>query len=511
MSASREKRARQNDSSIREKQARQNSTSGKGKTVLYTLIGAVTVVAIGGLLFWDSGLLQKNYTAMTVNGRSFTPGQVSYYYGTARNQYSYYLQFMGYDSSKPDRDQIYDETTQQSYYDLFLTDAKALMVQTSALSDAAREAGMTLSEENKAELEATLSSYRATASQYGYSLPAFLQLNFGRYMTEGLLRSCLEESYLASQYYTEHSDSLSYDDDALEGYYKEHMGELDTFVYDLCFLSGTPDSTTDGEGNTVTPTEEEKSAAMESAKQAAEELEQAVKDGGDFATQANLSVNKISNSSYTNEGKSVGSSISLTYYDWLADPARQAGDITIIESEGVGYYVVRFNDRFRDEESFGSADIRHILIKAEVAEGATEPTDEAIQAAKEKAQGILDQFNAGTVTGEAFGELANANSEDPGSNTNGGLYANVTRSTGFFSGFLNWIFEDGRKVGDTGLVENPQSGQQGWHIMYLDRTGDSLWKQTAGDALRSDELQTWMDGLKEGYEAVEGEGLQYML
>lgn len=512
MSASREKKARQGDSSLSEKQlqAKQKADAAKRKGILYTVIGVVAAVAVVALLVWDSGLIQKGSAAMTVNGRKYTPGEVSYYYGTARNQYSYYLQYMGYDSSLSDREQVYDETTQQTYYDLFMEDARELMVQTAALSDAARAAGATLSEESKAAVDSTMDSYQSAATQYGYPLASYLKANFGKYMTEDLLRSCLEESYLASQYYTEHSDALTYDDAALESYYKENADTLDTFVYDLCFISGAAASTTDAEGKTVEATDEEKAAAMAAAKQAAGELEQAVKAGGDFAVQANLAVNKGAASSYVNEGKTVGGSISSTYREWLADSARKAGDITVIESEGSGYYVVRFNDRFRDEESFASADIRHILIKAELAEDASDPTAEAMAAAKEKAQAILDQFNAGAKTGEAFGELANANSDDPGSNTNGGLYTGVTRSTGFFTGFLNWIFADGRQVGDTGLVENTQSGQQGWHVMYLDSAEGKLWKQTAENALRSADLQTWLEGLQEGYEAVAGSGIQYV-
>ena len=52
--------------------------------------------------------------------------------------------------------------------------------------------------------------------------------------------------------------------------------------------------------------------------------------------------------------------------DWLSDSARKEGDISVIEYEsGNGYYVVQFVERFRNEEDFGSADIRHILLKAE--------------------------------------------------------------------------------------------------------------------------------------------------
>ena len=158
----------------------------------------------------------------------------------------------------------------------------------------------------------------------------------------------------------------------------------------------------------------------------------------------------------------------------------------------------------------GQADIRHILVKAEVAEGAEEPTDEAKEAAKEKAQSILDEFEAGDKTSESFAALANEYSEDPGSNTNGGLYEDVTENTSFFQGFLDWIFADGRKVGDTGLVENTQTNQWGWHVMYLDKVDNPQWKVTADNALRSADMSAWTEELTSGIEAVDGSGLKYV-
>ena len=514
MSASREKKQRQNapDQGLTQKQIKERKEAAiqKRNHTIYAVVGVVAAVLVAALLIWDAGFIQRGATAMTVNGRNYSAAEVSYYYGQARQQYSMYLQMMGYDSSKSDREQIFDETNEQSYFDFFMEGAKSSMIQITALADAAREAGETLTDESKASVDEAMETYKSQAAQYGYPMKAFLKANFGKYMTESVLRSCLEETALANQYYSEHSDSLTYDDAALQGYYDENADSLDTFVYDVCFVNGKPESKTDDDGNTVEATDEEKQAAMDTAKEAADALADAVKGGESFDVQANLTVNKVDGSTYGGESTSVGSSVLSVYRDWLTDSARKEGDVTVIESEGSGYYVVRFGQRYLDEESMGSADIRHILVKAEVAEGADEPTDEAMDAAKAKAQSILDEFNAGDKTGEAFGELAKANSEDPGSKDNGGLYENVTPSTSFFADFINWIFADGRQEGDTGLVENTQSGQQGWHVMYLNKAGPTQWKYTAGNALRSADLQTWLEGLQEGYEATEGSGLRYV-
>lgn len=520
MSASREKKQRQSDPNqgLTQKQIKEQKEAAaqKRSRTIYTLIGVAAVAAVAALLIWDSGFFQSRTTAMTVNGKNYTPGQVSYYYGAARDDYGFILSYMGYDASKPDREQIFNEESGQTYYDLFMEGAKSKMIQNASLADAARAEGVTLSEESRTQVDAALAQYEATAAQYGYPLNAFLKLNFGEYMTKGVLRSCLEEQFLAEQFRQDYSDGLTYDDAALEEYYSEHSEDLDTFEYDVCFISGTPEAKTDEDGNTVEATDEEKTAALEQAKTEADALVDKVEDGEDFEVQANLIVNKIDGSSVTVDNRLTGSGVSSTYKSWLAEAGRKAGDVTVIESEN-GCYVVRFNSRERVEDDFGEANIRHILVKAETtdadatdASGYPVPSDAAIAAAEEKAKSILAEFEAGDKTAESFAALAAANSADPGSKDNGGLYENVTRSTGFFQAFLNWIFEDGRQVGDTGLVENTQSGQQGWHIMYLDSTGDSLWKYTADSALRSAAVSDWEESLKAGYEAVEGSGARYL-
>ena len=66
------------------------------------------------------------------------------------------------------------------------------------------------------------------------------------------------------------------------------------------------------------------------------------------------------------------------------------------------------------------------------------------------------------------------------------------------SAFLNWTFADGRQPGDTGLVENDQEGQYGWHVMYLqDHT--LTWKYTVENTLKGEDLTAWTDELAETY------------
>ena len=129
------------------------------------------------------------------------------------------------------------------------------------------------------------------------------------------------------------------------------------------------------------------------------------------------------------------------------------------------------------DKTTSSVDVRHILI---LPEGATVETvtteefsDEAWAAGEQKAQEILDQWLSGDKTEDSFATLANENSADTGSNTNGGLYSGVTEGK-MVEAFNDWCFDADRKVGDYGIVKT----QYGYHIMYFCGS-QLLWESQA--------------------------------
>ena len=125
--------------------------------------------------------------------------------------------------------------------------------------------------------------------------------------------------------------------------------------------------------------------------------------------------------------------------------------------------------------------VRHILIEPEAAEDGT-ISDEAWAAAEQTANDILDQWLAGDATEESFANMANENSSDPGSNTNGGLYEDVYPGQ-MVETFNDWCFADGRQPGDYGIVKT----DYGYHIMFFVGAGDEIyWFQTAKEDYLSD-------------------------
>lgn len=128
-----------------------------------------------------------------------------------------------------------------------------------------------------------------------------------------------------------------------------------------------------------------------------------------------------------------------------------------------------------------NVNVRHILITPESTtddEGNTVTTDEAWAAAETKAQEIYDQWKAGRATEDTFGELAQANTDDSGSLTNGGLYEDVYPGQ-MVTEFNDWCFDASRQPGDTGIVKT----SYGYHIMYFVGTTDEIYWRTAVKSL----------------------------
>ena len=144
-----------------------------------------------------------------------------------------------------------------------------------------------------------------------------------------------------------------------------------------------------------------------------------------------------------------------------------------------------------------NVNVRHILI---LPEGATLDniytetfSEEAWASAEKKAQELLNQWNNSGKKEEKFAELANANSADPGSNTNGGLYTDVYEGQ-MMEEFNAWCFDASRKKGDSGIVKTAA----GYHVMYY--AGETiLWKEYAKSDLLTERQNEMIEKIMEKY------------
>lgn len=152
-----------------------------------------------------------------------------------------------------------------------------------------------------------------------------------------------------------------------------------------------------------------------------------------------------------------------------------------------GYY-----EEYAEEISEPSINVRHILIKYEDAD-----TPEEAKAEAERVYGLFKD----DPTEDNFASLANEHSSDPGSNTQGGLYANVCKGD-MVEEFDAWCFDPSRQVGDNGVVET----QFGYHIMYFVGQGSEM--TSVDDSAALDKYYSWLYSLTDGDVVPEDEAIQ---
>ena len=161
--------------------------------------------------------------------------------------------------------------------------------------------------------------------------------------------------------------------------------------------------------------------------------------------------------------------------------------IECTDAELLEYFIAHQEDYSGVSADTPNVNVRHILITPEDADGDGSSTEEEKAAAKAKAEALLAEYQE-NPTEENFAALANANSADPGSNTNGGLYEDVYPSQ-MVQPFNDWCFDGSRKNGDTGIVET----SYGYHVMYfVTRTEEYYWKELAKSGFAGEIMDAWL-------------------
>lgn len=78
-----------------------------------------------------------------------------------------------------------------------------------AYADLARKNGLTLNDEEKAEIDERVSSIKKSADNNDFSLDRYIQKIYGKGVTEKVLRAALEDSTLASKYAQQKQSEIS--------------------------------------------------------------------------------------------------------------------------------------------------------------------------------------------------------------------------------------------------------------------------------------------------------------
>lgn len=539
MSASSKKKLRKElvaaELTKKQQQERKEAKKLKNISLIFTAVMLVIALTAGGILIYraidNSGSMQKNTIAATVDGHELNVVQVNYYftdfvktnyqqwYSSYGDSVSLYMMMMGLDLGAPLDDQIYDEETKESWADYFLFSAL-----TKAKSDyvlyekAMADKDFALTEEQENAIEGTIAQMELYAIYYGYdNVDDYLRAMYGNGSDLESYREYSKISAVASAYYAKHKDSYTYDDAAIREYEKDKYNNYLTFNYAFYYVNHTDyltGGTKDENGNTVY-SDAEKDAARKTVKEIAEKL-------AENTTMADL--NKAISELEINEGKT---GVGVTEYtrvayegilkaaeSWLLDKDRKMGDVGMIPNEVTtkdaagnevkvinGYYMIVFQGIDTNEALM--TNVRHLLVKytggTSDANGNMQYSDAQKAEAKAEAERLLQVWKDGKATEETFINLVKEYSDDNAEA--GGLYENIHADYGFVPEFQNWCLDESRKVGDVEIVET----EHGAHIMYFVGYSDMTYRDyMISEDLRAEDVAKWYEELTKDVSVVVG-------
>ena len=190
-------------------------------TLITVVLAAALLFSVSGIFLSANGVFTRVTSVVSSANYKINANMMAYFYNTQyqnfMSNYSTYLSsgYFSLDTSKDLADQPFGgpEGTGKTYYDtLFLGEfegswydyfmnaavdsAKNILV----YCEAAPSFGVELTDEDLKTIDANIESYESTAALYGYpSVNSFLAASFGKGVSEGDIRDCMELSLLASK------------------------------------------------------------------------------------------------------------------------------------------------------------------------------------------------------------------------------------------------------------------------------------------------------------------------
>ncbi len=450
-----ERRAREKAQEKKEKKL----TAIGGMVLLLVVVALVLIAPINTYMTIHNSYIE-------VAGEKITKVEYDYNYNIVKNNYintyGNYLSYFGLDVSQDFSTQMYSDTlTWADYFDQLTVDnlkrSKALK------QDAEKNSFVhdTLEEEYQEFME----DVTQAASDEGMKTTEYLKGLFGPYATASRIEDYVKEGLVVSAYNDKITKDNAPSEEEITSYYEENKDEYDSVDYKQVIVKAElpteptelADPVEEGsetdEDAAYTPSEAEIEKAMELALAQAEEAQETVADDGEL--QENV--------------RRVNADVIIK--DWLFAEERKASDTVVLRDDDYHqYYVLSFEKRYRDESA--TANVRVIALSGD-------------------GQAALEQWNQKGGTEDAFIQLG----KEIGITDyeNDGLFENVSKNS-LGEVFDEWIFAEGRKSGDAGVVEYDENTQ---YLLYYVGEGAPLWHSEIESTITNDRVTEYIEGLTE--------------
>ncbi len=412
-------------------------------------------------------------------------------------QQAHYTDISAYlDPTLPLQDQIPTKegyTDYKSWYDYFLSIAKRDLEYYIAFAAEAKKDGISLTDEEKASVDANVDSIAATAKGYGISFEEYMKdiEGMGAGVTPQLMKDTYYTLQLATKYLQIKYNSFEITDDDIKNEFEKNKNSYTVADYNIITITPKYDATS---------TEQQKQDAKNDALNKADTFITSLQSGTSFIDTYKLIYPELEEKDYKEFEKNCtvnGAKYSEDpdeVISWIFSDGRLDSDITkFVDSQGRVKIVQVINAPHAND--FPILNARYIYIDLSLGEY-TEST------AKKLAEDITSQISKAENKDAEFITLVEKYSDDKVTNKTGGLAENIIpTSTSLPQNVVSWLFEDGRKLYDCGYQEYTNYGVVcGYFVTFVSSHGEPYYQYIIKSNLKTEMLS---DYIKDKTESIQ--------
>lgn len=486
--------------------AQQESTPAKrgvkGDKPLFILLtvlvaAVIAACAVLGTFYYtqpnSDERMNPGNVALTVGETPVSIGMYNYYYTCISQNYITYAGYGYYDiDTTKDYSQqtcTTDDGEEITWAQRFENETLDQIQYITAYYEDAVAHGVTMTDEQKKNIDTSLDGLKASATSAGKSVDAYIASTYGDYCGTATLRKMLEQCYVAENYYQQKQLDTTVTTEEEQKYFDEHKEDYENVSFAYLQIPFASDNTSDA-------IKESKDTVMSKCDEYVKQISSVDDMKKLIPTACKEAIDNYVNQGYAKDATSCAEMLAANIevnitakesgfikeaIDWLFDDDTKVGDCKYFadDTNSVVYLLYKTADPTADTTQVYS--VRHILItpesddnsdsseeSSEESSKTKEYTQEQWDAAEKKANEILDEYKNGEQTEYEFAKLAEKDSADTESTSKGssGLYGGLcagVKKGQMVEEFENWSTDSSRKYGDTGIVKS----QYGYHIMYF--------------------------------------------
>jgi hypothetical protein len=308
--------------------------SARGKTIFYIILVPVILLVI----LLNSGLLQKNMTAVTIDGQKYTAVEYNYYYYSIENQYieehSDDLSQLGFDQSISLKNQQRDDG--MSWWEYFCEQTEERMAEVYFLNTQAVSHGYSFSEEELAPIQEKVAQAEADAAENKITFENYLVAYYGSGITQEKWEELLTMETKADAYLAYLKESYQADETQISEWIAAHASDTqyDTADLSMIILHAGKDRETEETGEreltALSSRVNELKERYISSRNTFEELSEQFGEDEELAALEGKQTNVLKEE------------LPQALATWCYERPRSAGDVTtaVDDTTGMAYFVI---------------------------------------------------------------------------------------------------------------------------------------------------------------------------